>query len=94
MEKGQFLILSSHLAHPHTHPSCPHAHQPQTYHQRSPHELEVPVDVEQGQRLLHGCPPAGLCQVCGLLAVAEQELGRQHIRLIIAGRQKTKPMLS
>ena len=66
----------------------------QSYHQRSPHELEVPVDVEHRQSLPHGCPPAGLRQVRGPLAVAEQQPGRRHIRLIIAVREKTKTMLS
>lgn len=66
----------------------------QSYHQWSPHELEVPVDVDQGQGLCQGRPPAGLGWVCDTLAVAEQEPGRRDIGVIMAVRKETKPTLS
>lgn len=97
--KGQIFIpsfaLCSHPPHPHP-PQLPSHPQPgsssfPSYHQGSPHEFEVLVDVEQGQGLSQGSSPAGLCWVCGPLAVAEQQPGRGYIGVIIAGREKQNP---
>lgn len=66
MEKGQILTLSSHLPHPHTHPSCPHAHQPWWLLFPRPTTRGAPMSLRCLWMLskVSGCSMAVLLQGC------------------------------